>query len=120
MSPSSRAVTAADIIAVLALATLTILIRCCFRVAELQDGFGGAVANNQSLFMGLEGPMIFVAIAAITILHPAVCFGGRDQWRSTSRAAQRGRQGQTPEPKEVELLGPSRKAESHLSVSDEA
>ncbi|KAF2088721.1 RTA1-domain-containing protein [Saccharata proteae CBS 121410] len=63
-------------LAALSLATLTIFIRCCYRVAELKGGFSGSLANNQTLFLIFEGPMIIVACAALTIFHPGVCFKG--------------------------------------------
>ncbi|KAL8718275.1 MAG: hypothetical protein Q9225_004566 [Loekoesia sp. 1 TL-2023] len=62
-------------IGALALATLTIYIRSCFRVAELQEGFDGKLANDQITFMVLEGAMISIASIALTALHPAFVFG---------------------------------------------
>ena len=66
----------------LALATLTIFVRCVFRVAELEGGFDGSLANNQTLFMILEGPMIIVAVAAMTVLHPGRVFG--EAWHTAT------------------------------------
>jgi hypothetical protein len=60
----------------LSLATLTIAIRSCFRVAELSGGFHGSLANNQSTFMVLEGAMIGIASLCLTALHPGVAFRG--------------------------------------------
>ncbi|KAI1625272.1 RTA1 like protein-domain-containing protein [Exophiala viscosa] len=57
----------------LGLATVTISIRCVFRVAELQGGFGGRLANDQVLFMVFEGPMIIIAVAVLTLFHPGRC-----------------------------------------------
>ncbi|KAJ5628486.1 RTA1-domain-containing protein [Penicillium lividum] len=65
----------------LALATVAIFIRSVFRVAELKGGFHSSLANNQVLFMVLEGAMIVIAILCLTILHPGVCFEG--QWNQT-------------------------------------
>ena len=42
----------------LGLATLTIFVRCVFRVAELQGGFGGRLANDQILFVSYP-PCLF-------------------------------------------------------------
>lgn len=67
----------------LAVATITIFVRCCYRVAELEDGFGGKVANNQPEFMALEGPMIFTAGLALTLCHPGIAFGGAEIWKET-------------------------------------
>lgn len=68
----------------LALATVTIFIRCAFRVAELQDGFSGHLANDEPIFMGFEGPMIIVAVAAMTLVHPGVAFGTAANWQAAS------------------------------------
>lgn len=62
----------------LAVAVLTIFIRCCYRVAELQAGFGGALANNEVVFMILEAPMIIIALGALTLFHPGFVYG--DFW----------------------------------------
>jgi hypothetical protein len=60
----------------LALATLTILTRSAYRVAELSGGFKGKLANNQITFMILEGTMVIIACLCLTILHPGFCFKG--------------------------------------------
>ncbi|TAQ90541.1 hypothetical protein B7494_g1120 [Chlorociboria aeruginascens] len=57
-------------IAAMALATLFILVRSTFRVAELVHGFNGKLANEEVPFMILEGAMIIVATGLMTILHP--------------------------------------------------
>lgn len=59
-------------------ATLLIFVRSVYRVAELQQGFDGPIAQDEVLFMILEGPMIFLAVSFLTVLHPGVAFGG--QW----------------------------------------
>lgn len=56
-------------------AVVLIFIRSVYRVAELQQGFNGPIANNQVSFMILEGPMIFLAVLAMTVLHPGIAFG---------------------------------------------
>lgn len=68
----------------IALATITVFIRCCFRVAELKDGFGSKLANDQALFMVFEGPMIMIAVLALSICHPGVAFGGAEAWRAAN------------------------------------
>jgi hypothetical protein len=60
----------------LSLATLTIFIRSCFRVAELSGGFHGPLANNEISFMILEGAMVVIATSCLTWLHPCVAFQG--------------------------------------------
>ncbi|KAF1942037.1 RTA1-domain-containing protein [Clathrospora elynae] len=59
-------------------ATILIFIRCIYRVAELWDGFSGSLANHEATFMIFEGPMIILAVAAMTAFHPGRIFG--DLW----------------------------------------
>lgn len=58
-------------------ATVLIFVRSVYRVAELESGFGGELANDQTLFMVFEGPMIIAASAALTVFHPGRSFMGR-------------------------------------------
>ncbi|THW09494.1 putative RTA1 domain protein [Aureobasidium pullulans] len=68
----------------IAIATITIYIRCVFRVAELQDGFGGELANNEGMFMAFEGPMIIIAVVVLTICHPGIAFGSASAWKAAN------------------------------------
>lgn len=45
-------------------------------MAELEQGFDGALANQEVSFMILEGMMILLALIPLTILHPGVAFQG--------------------------------------------
>ena len=74
----------ADELLALAAATLFIFIRSCFRVAELQEGFDGKLANQQVTFMILEGAMVILAVFVLTILHPAIAFQG--EWHKANFA----------------------------------
>ncbi|MCJ1337027.1 hypothetical protein MMC09_002306 [Bachmanniomyces sp. S44760] len=58
----------------LALATVTIFTRCCFRVGELSQGFHGKLANQEVTYMVLEGAMVCIAVISLTVFHPGVCF----------------------------------------------
>lgn len=82
----------------LVIATLTIFTRTCFRVAELSGGFSGHLFNDEVIFLILEGPMISIAVIAMTALHPTIAFQGmwadsnwplrgRKQLKSSSREA---------------------------------
>ncbi|RMZ91265.1 hypothetical protein DV736_g1488, partial [Chaetothyriales sp. CBS 134916] len=69
------------------IATIAILIRCTFRVAELSQGFHGSIANSQPLFMILDGTMMIICVYALTITHPGIMLGslwnlGAFYWRS--------------------------------------
>lgn len=59
----------------MALATLLILTRSIFRVAELSKGFTSSLANDEVTFMVLEGAMIVLATAVLTAVHPGRAFG---------------------------------------------
>nr|A0A2Z5TTA9.1 RecName: Full=Efflux pump himE; AltName: Full=Himeic acid A biosynthesis cluster protein E [Aspergillus japonicus]BBA91555.1 transporter [Aspergillus japonicus] len=73
----------------LALATVAIFMRSVFRVAELKGGFHSSLANDQVLFMTLEGAMIAIAVIALTVLHPGLCFDGL--WDQTKWSFRRSR-----------------------------
>lgn len=62
----------------LLIATIFILVRSIFRVAELWQGFGGELFNDEVLFMVLDGAMVAVASLLLTVWHPGPAFGG--QW----------------------------------------
>ncbi|KAK5446349.1 Envelope glycoprotein gp160 [Exophiala xenobiotica] len=98
----------------IAIATIAILVRCSFRVAELSKGFGSALANNQVLFMVLDGAMMSVAVLVLTGGHPGLALG-REMWReggitlcgNKSRKARRIRV--DSEPRATELRATMRK-----------
>ncbi|KAF7552281.1 hypothetical protein G7Z17_g4434 [Cylindrodendrum hubeiense] len=58
-------------------AVMLVFIRAVNRIAELQQAFNGSIANGKVSLMILERPMIFLAVLAMTVLHPAIAFGGK-------------------------------------------
>jgi RTA1 like protein len=54
-----------------ALATILILVRSLFRIAELAHGFQSKLANDQAAFMLLEGGVMAFATLLMTMFHPA-------------------------------------------------
>ncbi|KIW23368.1 uncharacterized protein PV07_11575 [Cladophialophora immunda] len=64
-------------LAAIAIAVITITVRSAYRLAELQDGFDGQLANDELVFMILEGPMIIAAVTALTIWHPGFVLGAK-------------------------------------------
>lgn len=61
----------------LLIATVTIFVRCVYRVAELSGGFNSALfTSDQALFMVLEGAMVSIAVICLTLLHPGLAFQG--------------------------------------------
>ena len=63
------------------LATVTILVRSAFRVAELWGGFQGELWNDETEFIVLDGAMIAIATVCLTVLHPGPAFNG--VWSAT-------------------------------------
>lgn len=61
-------------LAALALATICIFWRSVYRVAELAEGWTGDLIKKQNLFIAFEGIMVIVAVLALNIFHPALCF----------------------------------------------
>lgn len=75
----------------LTVATLAIFVRSIFRVAELREGFDGPLANDEVMFMILEGAMMVIATLCLTVLQPGYCFGGywdQTSWKSVKRSSQ--------------------------------
>jgi len=62
----------------LLVATVSSYVRCIYRVAELWTGFGGALIDHEATCMVSEGPMIVLAVAALTVFHPGRVFS--DLW----------------------------------------
>ncbi|KAM0550760.1 hypothetical protein ACHAPJ_008825 [Fusarium lateritium] len=60
----------------LTIATITILIRTAYRVAELSAGYHSALAENETAFMLLEGMMTVIATTTLAIGHPGTSFQG--------------------------------------------
>ena len=58
----------------LGLATVCIFIRSVYRVAELSEGWTGALIQNQHLFIGFEGAMVIAAVSVLNAFHPGYCF----------------------------------------------
>jgi hypothetical protein len=69
-------------LASLLLATMAILIRSIFRVAELWGGFNGTLWNDETDFLILDGAMIGLATLCLTALHPGPAFGG--EWNAAN------------------------------------
>jgi hypothetical protein len=66
----------------LLLATVAILVRSTYRVAELWQGFSGELWNNERDFMILDGAMISFAVLLLTVFHPGPAF--REQWHAAN------------------------------------
>jgi hypothetical protein len=58
----------------IALAFITIFTRCIYRIPELAFGWRSELMRDEVDFIVLEGAMIVVAVAVLTIFHPGYCF----------------------------------------------
>ncbi|KAI1409543.1 RTA1-domain-containing protein [Hypoxylon sp. FL1857] len=58
----------------LSISILLILARCGYRVAELSDGYFGALIHNEPLFIALDGVLIALAVLTLCIGHPGLVF----------------------------------------------
>ncbi|KAK5717728.1 parasitic phase-specific protein psp-1 [Elasticomyces elasticus] len=83
-------------LAFLTLSTITIFIRCAYRIYELSDGYGGEAIHDQPTFIGLESVMIIIAIFSLNIGHPGLVFDPR-----RSNAASSAKSGQEAEKDDV-------------------
>jgi hypothetical protein len=63
--------------------TILILERCIYRAAELQEGFDGKLANDEPLFMILDGVAMALVIILLTVFHPALIMG-QELWESAA------------------------------------
>ncbi|KAK0382847.1 hypothetical protein NLU13_9942 [Sarocladium strictum] len=62
---------------VLLAAALFLFARTVYRAIELSEGFTGDLANDQVLFMVLDGAMVILCTICLTFMHPGHGFGGR-------------------------------------------
>ena len=96
----------------LSLATICIFTRSVFRVVELGEGWTGHLIRDQKLFIALEGAMVVLAVLALNVFHPGLCFregyvreekkpktGGRTWFgKKRTAATHREKHGATPSP----------------------
>lgn len=55
-------------------AFIGIFVRCVYRIPELTGGWRSELMRNEVEFIVLEGVMIVISVAALTIFHPGFCF----------------------------------------------
>ncbi|CAM1502405.1 Fc.00g043890.m01.CDS01 [Cosmosporella sp. VM-42] len=60
------------------LATVFILIRCAYRIVELQQGYFSAIFRDENLFMALESSVMCVAVLLLNAGHPGKGFDGKE------------------------------------------
>ncbi|KAF2403470.1 parasitic phase-specific protein PSP-1 [Trichodelitschia bisporula] len=59
-----------------AVAYVTIFIRCVYRVAEMSGGWGNPIMRNETAFTILDSLMCSLAAIALNVFHPGKCFQG--------------------------------------------
>jgi hypothetical protein len=62
-------------------ATILIIARSAFRVAELVHGFKSELANDEVAFMVFEGGVMILATFAMTLFHPGRYIG--EKWKES-------------------------------------
>ncbi|KAL7621345.1 hypothetical protein AAE478_008666 [Parahypoxylon ruwenzoriense] len=102
--------------AALALSTICVFWRSVYRVAELSRGWTGPLMERQDLFVGFEGVMITVAVYALNIFHPSLCFG--EDMMTTDGAKSRGAGQDRDDQTQFEML-PETKPSTATSVTDD-
>ncbi|RDI78756.1 hypothetical protein Vi05172_g11269 [Venturia inaequalis] len=73
----SRSLRLKTFLGALGLAYVVILIRCCYRVAELSGGWGNEIMSDEALFVGLDSTMVAIAMISLNLFHPGSVFGKR-------------------------------------------
>ena len=63
-------------------ATLFILTRCAYRIAELRDGYSGSLFKDEGVFIALESVMVSLAAASLCVGHPGLVFSEKKAERS--------------------------------------
>jgi len=69
----------------LALAYVSILIRCVYRVAEMAGGWGNSIMQDEAMFTGLDSFMVAIAMIALNFFHPGLCFNDRRAAKMANR-----------------------------------
>lgn len=64
---------------------LFILARCCYRVAELRDGYDGEIITHEIPFIVLEGVFIIIAAIALCFGHPGLVFDREESTTTTTK-----------------------------------
>ena len=74
-------------------ATLTILIRCIYRLPEMAGGWGNPRMRNEPEFLVLDGMMIVLASIALTVAHPGFMFPPMRKGKRVAQPAAQGKKG---------------------------
>ena len=100
----------------LAVATVAIFVRCCYRVAELSRGFSSDFAQDEVAFSILESTMIVIAVIPLTVLHPGFVFG--KTWVDANFSVRGRKQKQAASSGSSEMSGRERAKEGRVGVRE--
>ncbi|GAB7357863.1 hypothetical protein MBLNU230_g0034t1 [Neophaeotheca triangularis] len=53
---------------------MAVLIRCCYRIPEMAQGWTGDLMQTEPTFLVLDSSMMVIAVWALTVTHPAIFF----------------------------------------------
>ncbi|KAH6656032.1 parasitic phase-specific protein PSP-1 [Truncatella angustata] len=70
-------------LAFLLMSVVLILVRCAYRIVELQGGYFSETFRDEGLFIGLESGVMCLAVVCLNIGHPSVAFGGDNAERKS-------------------------------------
>ncbi|KAM0424479.1 hypothetical protein ACHAPT_010404 [Fusarium lateritium] len=59
---------------VITVAYIAIIVRCIYRIPEMQMGWGSDLMQNETTFLILDGAMILASVLILTIFHPRFYF----------------------------------------------
>lgn len=74
----------------LGLATMLILIRSIYRVAEMAGGYDGKLMKDENTFLVFEGILIVVAVLLLLVFHPGAVmdgFGGSTKAKASEKTS---------------------------------
>jgi hypothetical protein len=85
-------------------AYIGIFVRCVYRIPELTGGWRSELMRNEPEFIVLEGVMIVIAVAVLTLFHPGYCFPALGNTIGKSKSTHS--RGKSIEDSDVEMVGP--------------
>lgn len=59
------------------LTVAVVFVRCCYRLAELVEGWDGNLITHENYFIILDALMMAIATVTLTVFHPGFAFRGR-------------------------------------------
>ncbi|KAI0601495.1 RTA1 like protein-domain-containing protein [Biscogniauxia sp. FL1348] len=73
---------------VFSVATILLILRTAYRIVEVAEGFESSIAQDETLFLVLDGTMVLIATVLLLAFFPARAFGQSWSQTSTRRLSQ--------------------------------